>query len=66
MRNICSIVIGGVVVIVAGVPHPMVIAALARHTFHLGACCQTSVESIHTSDLTLQSFNIRKDIQKSA
>jgi hypothetical protein len=28
-------------------------ATLAGHAFHLGAYCQTSVESIHTSDLTL-------------
>jgi hypothetical protein len=34
----------------------------AEQAFHLYACFQTSVESIHTSDLTLQSFNIRKDI----
>jgi hypothetical protein len=46
----------------AGVPHPGVPAALARHAFHLGIFCQTSVESIHTSNLTLQSFSIRKDI----
>ena len=45
-----------------GVPYPVVLAALARHAFHLDACFQTSVESIHMSDLTLQSFNIRKDI----
>jgi hypothetical protein len=29
------------------------------------AVLQTSVESTHTSDLTLQFFSIRKDIQKS-
>jgi hypothetical protein len=46
----------------AGVSHPVVLAALARHAFHLGAYCQTFVESIHTSDLTLQSFSIRKNI----
>jgi hypothetical protein len=46
----------------AGVPHPRVSAALAGHAFHLDACCQTSVESIHTSDLALQSFSIRKYI----
>jgi hypothetical protein len=47
---------------VAGVPHLMVPAALAGHAFHLGAYYQTSIESIPTLDLTLQSFNIRKDI----
>jgi hypothetical protein len=46
----------------AGVYHLVVLAALAMHTFHLGACFQTSVESIHTSDLTFQSFSIRKGI----
>jgi hypothetical protein len=44
----------------AGVPRPVVLAALAVHAFHLDAYCQTSVESIHTSDLTLQSFSIKK------
>jgi hypothetical protein len=38
MRNICSIIIGVVVVaIAAGVPHPMVLAALAGNAFHLNA-----------------------------
>jgi hypothetical protein len=44
------------------VPHPEVPVALAGHAFHFGACCQTSIESIHTSNLTLQPFSIRKDI----
>ena len=62
MRNICSIIIGVVVVaIAAGVPHPMVLAALAGNAFHLNAYCQTSVEGTHTSELILQSFSIRKD-----
>jgi hypothetical protein len=39
---------------------------LAEHALHLGACYQTSVESTHTSDLTLQSFSTRKDIRKSS
>jgi hypothetical protein len=43
-----------------GVPHPGASAYLARHAFHLGACCQTSAECIHTSELILQSFSIRK------
>jgi hypothetical protein len=46
----------------AEVPHPVVLAAPAEHSFHLSTYCQTYVESIHTSDLTLQSFSIRKDI----
>ena len=54
--------LGVVVATAAEVLHPRVPVALARHAFHLGACCQTSIESIHTSDLTLQSFSIRKDI----
>jgi hypothetical protein len=45
---------------------PGVPAAPAEHVFHLCACSQTYVESTHTSDLTLQSFNIRKDIWKSS
>jgi hypothetical protein len=45
----------------AGVPHPMGLAALAGHAFRLGATCQTSAEGIHTLELILQSFSIRKD-----
>jgi hypothetical protein len=45
--------LGVVVATAAGVPHPVVPSALAGHAFHLGACCQTSVESIQTSNLTL-------------
>jgi hypothetical protein len=41
-------------------------AALAMHASHLCACSQTSGETTHISDLTLQSFSIRKDIQKSS
>jgi hypothetical protein len=62
MRNICSIVIGVVVATTVGVPHHVVLTALVGHAIHLDACFQTSVESIHTSDLTLQSFSIRKDM----
>jgi hypothetical protein len=40
-------------------------AVPAKHALHLCACSQTSVESTHTSDLTLQSFSIRNDIRKS-
>jgi hypothetical protein len=50
----------------AELPPPRVPAAPAEHAFHLYAFSQTSVESTHTSDLTLQSFNIRKDIWKSS
>jgi hypothetical protein len=45
----------------ARVPDPVVLAALARHAFHLGGYCHTSVESIYTSDLTLHSFSNWKD-----
>jgi hypothetical protein len=45
---------------------PGVPAALAEHASHLCACSQTSVETTHISNLTLQSFSIRKDIQKSS
>jgi hypothetical protein len=35
------------------VPPPGVPVAPAEHAFHLCACFQTSVESIHTLDLVL-------------
>jgi hypothetical protein len=38
----------------------------AEHALYLCACSQTSVETTHISDLTLQSFNIRKDLRKSS
>jgi hypothetical protein len=41
-------------------------AALAVHASHLCACSHTFVEITHISDLTLQSFSIRKDVQKSS
>jgi dipeptide/tripeptide permease len=47
-------------------PPPGVPAALAEHASHLCAFSQTFVETIHISDLTLQSFSIRKDIWKSS
>jgi hypothetical protein len=49
----------------AGLPPLGVPAVLAEHASHLCACSQTSVETTHISDLTLQSFSIRKYIQKS-
>jgi hypothetical protein len=45
-----------------GLPPLGVPAALAEHASHLCAYSQTSVEITHISDLTLQSFSIRKDI----
>jgi hypothetical protein len=57
----------GVVVATAAELHlPGVPSVPAEHALHLGACSQTSVESTNTSDLTLQSFSIRKDIHKSS
>jgi hypothetical protein len=54
----------GLVVATAAELHlPGVLAVLAEHALHLYACSQTSVESTHTSDLTLQSFSIRKDLE---
>jgi hypothetical protein len=50
----------------AGLPPLGVPAALAVHASHPCACSQTSVETTHILDLTLQSFSIRKDIQKSS
>jgi hypothetical protein len=37
-----------------------------EHALHLYACSQTSVGITHISDLTLQSFSIRKGIRKSS
>jgi hypothetical protein len=57
----------GVVVATAAELHlPRVPTVPAEHALHLYVCSQTSVESTHTSDLTLQSFSIRKDIRKSS
>jgi uncharacterized membrane protein len=50
----------------AGLPPLGVPAALDVHASHLYACSQTFVETTHISDLTLQSFSIRKDIRKSS
>jgi hypothetical protein len=50
----------------AELPPPRVPAAPVEHAFHFYACSQTYVESTHISDLTLQSFSIRKDIWKSS
>jgi hypothetical protein len=50
----------------AGLPPLGVAAALSVHASHPCACSQTSVETTHLSDLTLQSFSIRKDIRKSS
>jgi hypothetical protein len=60
MKNICSIDIGVVEEATVGVPYLLGLAALARYATHLGACCQTSVEGIQTSELILQFFSIRK------
>jgi hypothetical protein len=57
---------GVVVATAAELPPPRVPAAPAKHAFHRYACSQTSVESTHTLDLTLQSFSIRKDIWKTS
>jgi hypothetical protein len=47
--------------------HPLgVPTVLAEHASHLCACSQTSIETTHVSDLTLQSFSIRKDVRKSS
>jgi hypothetical protein len=48
------------------VPPLGVPAAPPEHAFHLYAYFHTSVESIHTSDLTSQSLSIRKYIWKSS
>jgi hypothetical protein len=57
---------GVAVATAAELPPPGGLAAPAEHALQLGASSQTSVESTHKSNLTLQSFNIRKDIWKSS
>jgi hypothetical protein len=65
--NICSMVIGVAVAnATAELPPLGMPAFLAEHALHLCAYSQTSIESTHISDLTLQSFSIRKDIQNSS
>jgi hypothetical protein len=49
---------------VAELPPLEVPAALAEHTSNLCVCSQTSVGITHISDLTLQTFNIRKDVSR--
>jgi hypothetical protein len=52
----------GVAVATAAELHlPRVPTTPAEHALHLGVCSQTSIESTHISDLTPQSFSIRKD-----
>jgi hypothetical protein len=43
---------------------PRMPVVLAEHALHPCACSQTSIEITHISDLTLQSFSIRKDVWK--
>jgi hypothetical protein len=57
---------GVAVATAAEVPPLGVPAAPTEHAFHLYACSQTSAESTYISDLTLQSFRIRKGIWKSS
>jgi hypothetical protein len=51
---------------VAELPPLGVPTALVVHASHLCVCSQTSVGITHISDLTLQSFSIRKDIRNSS
>jgi hypothetical protein len=46
--------IGAGVAAADGVPHPAVLPAPAEHAFLLYACCLTSAECNHTSELILQ------------
>jgi hypothetical protein len=55
-----------VATVAAELPPLRVPAFLAEHAMHLCACSQTSVESTHTSNMTLQSFSIRKDTWKTS
>jgi hypothetical protein len=53
---------GAVVAAAAGVPHPAVLPAPAEHTFLLCACCLTSTECNHTSELILQTLQHKKRV----
>jgi hypothetical protein len=46
----------------ARVPHLVVLATLAEHAFLLCACCLTSAECNHTSELTLQNLQQKKRV----
>jgi uncharacterized membrane protein len=52
--------------VAAELPPLGVPTALAVHASNLCACSKTSIGFTHISDLTLQSFSIRKDIRKSS
>jgi hypothetical protein len=60
MKNNCSTDIGGGGGGNCWGSHLVGLAALAGYTSPLGAYCQTYVEGIHTSEMILQSFGIRK------
>jgi hypothetical protein len=53
MKTSAPLTLVVVVEATAEVPHLVGLAALAGYTSHLCACCQTSVEGIHTSELIL-------------
>jgi hypothetical protein len=55
-----------VAIAAVGLHPPGVPTVPAEHASHLCTYSQTSVEITHISDLTLQSFSIRKDIWKSS
>jgi hypothetical protein len=55
-------VIGEVVAAAAEVPHPAVLAPPAEHAFLLCACCLTSAECNHTSELILQILQHKKRV----
>jgi hypothetical protein len=47
----------------AGVPHPVVLSAPDEYAFLLCACCLTSAECNHTSELILQLAAQEKSIE---
>jgi hypothetical protein len=53
---------GAVVAAAAGVPHLVVLPAPAEHAFPLCACCLTSAEYNHTSELILQTLQHTKRV----
>ena len=53
---------GAVVATAAGVPRLAVLVAPVEHAFLLWACCLTSAECNHTSELILQTLQHKKRV----
>jgi hypothetical protein len=59
-------VIEGGVAAADGVPHPVGLPGPAEHAFLLYACCLTSAECNHTSELILQTLQHKKRVYNSS